>query len=152
MAAPGVAAPGVATPGVTTPGLSAQDGYVDTGDLVELQGGRYYFRGRKGGVINVGGQKVYPEEVESVLNADPRVRMSLVRARRNPITGAVVVADVVLNDQDTTARTEGAAEDIKSELLRACRRALPAHKVPAMLRLVPALELTAAGKLVRPDA
>ncbi len=129
--------------------LSGQDGYVDTGDLVELQGGRYYFRGRKGGVINVGGLKVYPEEVESVLNADPRVRMSLVRARRNAIMGAVVVADVVLNDHDAAERS---AEDIKSELLQACRRALPAHKVPAMLRLVPALELTAAGKLVRPGA
>ena len=134
--------------GAAPAGLSAEDGYVDTGDLVELQGGRYHFRGRKGGVINVGGQKVYPEEVESVLNADPRVHMSLVRARRNPIMGAVVVADVVLNDQNDAER---AAEDIKNELLQACRRALPAHKVPAMLRLVPALELTAAGKLVRPD-
>src|ERR1700689_3748426 len=83
-------------------GLSGEDGYVDTGDLVELQGGRYYFRGRKGGVINVGGLKVYPEEVESVLNADPRVRMSLVRARRNPIMGAVVVAEVVLADSESS--------------------------------------------------
>ena len=138
--------------GAASPGLSSEDGYIDTGDLVELQGGRYFFRGRKGGVINVGGQKVYPEEIESVLNADPRVRMSLVRARRNPITGAVVVADVVLHDHEATARTEGASEDIKRELLQACRRALPAHKVPAMLRLVPTLELTAAGKLVRPNA
>jgi acyl-CoA synthetase (AMP-forming)/AMP-acid ligase II len=127
--------------------LSGQDGYVDTGDLVELQGGRYYFRGRKGGVINVGGLKVYPEEVEAVLNADPRVRMSLVRARRNPIMGAVVVADVVLNDPGAAA-----AEDIKNELLQTCRRALPGHKVPAMLRFVPTLELSAAGKLIRPDA
>src|SRR6266404_5889758 len=70
-----------AEPGV----LVSDDGYVDTGDMVELEGGRYYFRGRVGGVINVGGLKVYPEEVESVLIADPRVRMSLVRARRNPI-------------------------------------------------------------------
>src|ERR1700677_2300401 len=138
--------------GAAPAGLSGEDGYVDTGDLVELQGGRYYFRGRKGGVINVGGLKVYPEEVESVLNADPRVRMSLVRARRNPIMGAVVVADVVLNDPDTATRAEGSAEGIKSELLQACRQALPAHRVPAMLRLVPTLELSAAGKLVRPDA
>lgn len=135
--------------GAAPAGLSEEDGYVDTGDLVELQDGRYYFRGRKGGVINVGGLKVYPEEVESVLNADPRVRMSLVRARRNAIMGAVVVADVVLNDHDAAERS---AEEIKGELLQACRRALPAHKVPAMLRLVPALELTAAGKLVRPGA
>ncbi len=56
----------------------SDDGFVDTGDMVELEEGRYYFRGRKGGIINVGGLKVYPEEVESVLNADPRVRMSRV--------------------------------------------------------------------------
>ena len=132
--------------------LVGDDGFVDTGDMVELVEGRYYFRGRVGGIINVGGLKVYPEEVEAVLNADPRVRMSLVRARRNPITGAVVVADVVLADP---ARSEapGAADApdaVKNALLDACRRSLAAHKVPAMLRFVPALEFTAAGKLVRP--
>jgi acyl-coenzyme A synthetase/AMP-(fatty) acid ligase len=128
--------------------LVSDDGYVDTGDLVELRDGRYYFRGRMGGVINVGGLKVYPEEVESVLNADPRVRMSLVRARRNPITGAVVVADVVLANPTSPA----ASDAVKRDLLDACRRNLAAHKVPALLRFVPSLEFTAAGKLVRPDA
>jgi len=132
--------------------LASGDGYVDTGDLVELQDGRYYFRGRKGGIINVGGLKVYPEEVEGVLNADPRVRMSLVRAKRSPITGALVVAEVVLEDSIRAALDAPRTEDIKSELLAACRRALPAHKVPARLSFVPALELTAAGKLVRPGA
>jgi acyl-coenzyme A synthetase/AMP-(fatty) acid ligase len=132
--------------------IESADGYVDTGDLVELKAGRYYFRGRKGGIINVGGLKVYPEEVEGVLNADPRVRMSLVRSRRSPITGAVVVADVVLKDTVNCALDAPAAEDIKSDLLSACRRALPAHKVPARLSFVPALELTAAGKLVRSGA
>ncbi len=136
----------------TAPGdLVSDDGYVDTGDLVERVEGRYYFRGRKGGVINVGGLKVYPEEVESVLNADPRVRMSLVRARRNPITGAVVVADVVLANPASAAAAD-APDAVKSDLLEACRRSLAAHKVPAMLRFVPALEFTAAGKLVRPGA
>jgi acyl-coenzyme A synthetase/AMP-(fatty) acid ligase len=131
--------------------LMSDDGYVDTGDMVELEDGRYYFRGRMGGVINVGGLKVYPEEVESVLNADPRVRMSLVRARRNPITGAVVVADVVLANPANP--TESDAPDlVKNDLLDACRRTLAAHKVPAMLRFVPSLEFTAAGKLVRPNA
>jgi acyl-CoA synthetase (AMP-forming)/AMP-acid ligase II len=130
--------------------LVSDDGYVDTGDMVELVNGRYYFRGRVGGVINVGGLKVYPEEVESVLNADPRVRMSLVRARRNPITGAVVVADVVLANPGDAAGP-GSPEAVKSELIDACRRTLAAHKVPAMLRFVPSLEFTAAGKLVRPS-
>ncbi len=132
--------------------LASGEGYVDTGDLVELEDGRYYFRGRKGGIINVGGLKVYPEEVEGVLNADPRVRMSLVRAKRNPITGALVVAEVVLEDSIGAALDAPQAENLKGELLAACRRALPAHKVPARLNFVPALELTAAGKLVRPGA
>jgi acyl-coenzyme A synthetase/AMP-(fatty) acid ligase len=130
--------------------LVSDDGYVDTGDMVELVDGRYYFRGRMGGVINVGGLKVYPEEVESVLNADPRVRMSLVRARRSPITGAVVVADVVLANPASPA-TSDMPDLVKSDLLDACRRTLAAHKVPAMLRFVPALEFTSAGKLVRPS-
>jgi acyl-coenzyme A synthetase/AMP-(fatty) acid ligase len=131
--------------------LAAEDGYVDTGDMVELQSGRYYFRGRKGGIINVGGLKVYPEEVESVLNADPRVRMSLVKARRSPITGAVIVAEVVLSEGQNSGDAD-LAERVKSDLLNACRLKLAAHKVPALLRFVQSLELTAAGKLVRPNA
>jgi acyl-coenzyme A synthetase/AMP-(fatty) acid ligase len=130
--------------------LAQSDGFVDTGDMVELSGDRYYFRGRKGGIINVGGLKVYPEEVEAVLNADARVRMSLVKAKRSPITGAVIAAEVVLADAENSAPE--ALEPIKKDLLDACRRQLAAHKVPAILRFVPTLELTAAGKLVRPNA
>ena len=132
--------------------LVDSDGYVDTGDMVELRDGRYHFVGRKGGVINVGGLKVHPEEVEAVINADPRVRMSLVRARKNPITGAVVVAEVVLADPAPPAEQPAEVERLKVDLLAACRRALPAHKVPTMLRIVAALDLTPAGKLVRPGA
>ena len=131
--------------------IIGDDGYVDTGDLVELMNGRFYFRGRKGGVINVGGLKVFPEEVESVLNADPRVRMSLVKARRNPLTGSLVVAEVVLADSESSVDAN-LADKIKSDLLSACRRTLAAHKVPAQLRFVPALELSGAGKLVRPGS
>jgi acyl-coenzyme A synthetase/AMP-(fatty) acid ligase len=132
------------------PEVAREDGYVDTGDLVELREGRYHFLGRVGGVINVGGFKVYPEEVEAVLNADPRVRVSLVSAKRSPITGALVVADVVLEEE--IAREAGDSEQLRTELLEACRRALPAHKVPARVRFVPSLALTSAGKLVRPHA
>jgi acyl-coenzyme A synthetase/AMP-(fatty) acid ligase len=131
--------------------LAGADGFVDTGDLVELDGGRYYFRGRRGGVINVGGMKVYPEEVEAVLNADPRVRMSLVRPKRNPITGAIAVAEVVLEDSAGAGLDSSRTEQIKNELLEACRRALPAHKVPARVSFVASLNLSAAGKLVRPQ-
>jgi acyl-CoA synthetase (AMP-forming)/AMP-acid ligase II len=137
-------------PGV--PALRRTDGFVDTGDRMELRGGRYHFVGRAGGVINVGGLKVHPEEVEAVINSHPWVRMSLAKARRNPITGAVVTADVVLAEHLNGARERPSNESLTQELLETCRRALPAHKVPSVIRIVPALEVSPAGKLVRPNA
>jgi len=124
------------------PSMFEADGFVDSGDMVELRDGRYYFAGRRGGVINIGGQKVHPEEVEAVINRHPGVRMSLVTARRNPITGAVVVADVV-------AATEAPSEALKSEILDFCRDSLARHKMPASIRFVSALEFSASGKLLR---
>jgi acyl-CoA synthetase (AMP-forming)/AMP-acid ligase II len=138
--------------GQELPRVAAAEGFVDTGDLVELVGDRYYFRGRRGGIINVGGLKVFPEEVEAVLNADPRVRMALVHPRPNPITGAIVVADVVLVNPGDPPDDPGRAERIKSDLLQACRQRLARHKVPASLRLVEALPLTPGGKLMRSNA
>ena len=129
--------------------LAGDDGFVDTGDIVELREGRYFFVGRRSGVINVGGLKVHPEEVEAVINAHPRVRMSRVRGRKSPITGAVVVADVVPSLADGESPATGS---LTREILESCRGALPAHKVPAVIRFVPALEVSPAGKLVRPDA
>ena len=58
------------------------------------------------------------------------------------MTGALIVAEVVLSDSQSPADADG-AEKMKSDLLDACRRTLAAHKVPALLRFVPGLELTA---------
>jgi acyl-coenzyme A synthetase/AMP-(fatty) acid ligase len=127
------------------------DGAIDTGDRIERRADRGYFLGRQGGVINVGGLKVYPEEIEAVINLHPWVRMSRVRARRNPITGAVVVADVVLAETGDASERPG-REALERELIHACRQSLAPYKVPAMIRIVPGLEMSASGKLVRPDA
>jgi acyl-coenzyme A synthetase/AMP-(fatty) acid ligase len=126
--------------------------FVDTGDQLQARDGRYHFMGRRGGVINVGGLKVWPEEVEAVINAHPWVRMSLVRARRNAITGAIVMADVVLSDDARGKDARPAPEELTRELTESCRRSLPAHKIPVMIRIVSALEVSASGKLVRPVA
>ena len=132
--------------------IRGADGFVDTGDRVELRAGRFYFMGRRGGVINVGGLKVHPEEVEAILNAHPWVQMSLVKARRSPITGAMVTADVVLAEESTTPGPRPATAELTRELTESCRSALPPHKVPAMIRIVPSLEVSPSGKLVRPLA
>lgn len=118
-------------------------GFVDTGDILELRDDRYYFVGRRGGVINIGGQKVHPEEIEAVINRHPDVQMSVVRARKSPITGAVVVADVVLTSEHT------AADKLRGEILDACRSMLARYKVPATIRFVSAIEVAASGKLSR---
>src|SRR5262249_48778135 len=60
--------------------LMDQDGFVDTGDMIELRGDRYYFVGRRGGIINIGGLKVHPEEIEAVINRHADVRMSRARS------------------------------------------------------------------------
>jgi acyl-coenzyme A synthetase/AMP-(fatty) acid ligase len=132
--------------------LRRADGFVETHDLVELRNGRYYFVGRRGGIINVGGQKCHPEEIESVINQHPMVQMSLVRARRNPLLGSVVVADVVLNCGDELLSSDVARKAVSNEIMEACRRSLSAHKVPATIRIVASLEVSASGKLQRPNA
>ena len=133
--------------GHQAPPIAAVDGFVDTGDMLELRGDRYYFAGRRDGVINVGGSKVHPEEVEAAINRHPLVRMSLVRTRKNPITGALVVADVVLKTAPPTGA--GQAGTLEQEILQFCRESLPRHKVPAAIRFVNNLPVAATGKMVR---
>jgi acyl-coenzyme A synthetase/AMP-(fatty) acid ligase len=132
--------------GDNQPSLFDAAGFVDTGDMIEICGDRCTFAGRKGGIINVGGQKVHPEEIEAVINRHPQVRMSLVRSRRNPVTGAIVIADVVLRGEGTPANAEA---EIGNAILAHCREALPRHKVPAAIKFVPSLDVAATGKLAR---
>jgi acyl-coenzyme A synthetase/AMP-(fatty) acid ligase len=128
--------------------LTDADGFVDTGDMVELRGDRYYFVGRRNGIINVGGLKVHPEEIEAVINGHPEVRMSRAKSRRSPITGGIVVADVVLAEGSVA----GHSDAIRNEIIAECRSKLATHKVPAMIRFVAVLDVTPAGKLARADA
>jgi acyl-coenzyme A synthetase/AMP-(fatty) acid ligase len=128
--------------------LADPEGFVDTGDMVELRGDRYHFVGRRGGIINIGGLKVHPEEIEAVINRHPDVRMSRAKSRRSPITSALVVADVVL-----AGAVDGSRHDaIRAQILADCRASLPPHKVPAIIKFVASLDVTAAGKLARHDA
>jgi acyl-CoA synthetase (AMP-forming)/AMP-acid ligase II len=127
--------------------LTDSDGFVDTGDLVALRGNRYYFVGRRGGIINIGGLKVHPEEIEAVINRQAEVRMSRAKSRRSPITGAIVVADVVLANNCSVDTAK-----IRERILADCLACLAPHKVPAVIKFVASLDLTAAGKLARHDA
>ena len=122
--------------------LHDDEGFIDTGDLIEQRGERMYFTGRASGVINVGGAKVAPEEVEAIINSVPHVHQSRVRPRRNPLTGSLVAAEVV-------AEVGCDEADLRAHILGVCRAALPAYKVPVSLTFVSSLPMSAGGKLER---
>ncbi|MBK5932734.1 acyl-CoA synthetase (AMP-forming)/AMP-acid ligase II [Rhodovulum imhoffii] len=120
----------------------ACDGWVDTGDLVARRGGRIVFLGRGSGVINVGGDKVVPEEVETVLLTHPEVHMARVYAKTNPIMGALVAADV--HPEPGSDPTQ-----LRASLRDWCAARLDRHKVPAVFRMVDQFRTNAAGKIER---
>jgi acyl-CoA synthetase (AMP-forming)/AMP-acid ligase II len=135
--------------GANAPILLDQDGFVDTGDMVELRGNRYYFVGRKDGVINVGGLKVHPEEIEAAINRHAGVSGSLVKSRKSPITGSIVVAEVVLKDGVDCRDAALNLVALQRDIIDLCRRDLASYKVPAVVRFVPALPMSPTGKLLR---
>jgi acyl-CoA synthetase (AMP-forming)/AMP-acid ligase II len=118
-------------------------GWVDTGDDVSLHNDRVHFLGRASGVINIGGDKVHPEDVERALLAHPFVAVVRVYAKSNPITGQLVAADIVLSAQ------AGEPNAAKSALMSFCRETLGRTKAPALLRIVPELAMNEGGKLAR---
>jgi acyl-coenzyme A synthetase/AMP-(fatty) acid ligase len=128
--------------------LADPAGFVDTGDLVELRDGRYYSIGRREGIINVGCLKVHPETVEAVINQHPAVHLSRVSGRTSPITGALVVAEVVLCARELSEEP-ACFDGIRDEILELCRDRLATHEVPVALWQMPSLAIAASGKLVR---
>ncbi|WP_104401005.1 ANL family adenylate-forming protein [Vibrio penaeicida] len=123
--------------------LKQDDGYINTGDVVKLEDGRYLFLGRANGAINVGGNKVQPEEVEKVMRSFACVKLVSVYAKPSPIMGDLVAADVVVDNS---------VEDKKSfrkALVEHCRSQLASHKVPAVIKFTDDIKLNHTGKILR---
>ena len=119
-----------------------QDGWFNSGDLVRRDmDGDLFLMGRKKSVINVAGMKVFPEEVERVLNGHPGVKRSRVIGRIHPQMGQVPVAEIIPEN----------AEDVPKavELQRFCKAVLSAYKVPMQVKVVEGLPMTASGKVRR---
>ena len=138
---------------VLTP-VTSREGFVETGDLLTSQGQRHYFTGRQTGEVNIGGRKVHPEEVEATLYEHGVVELCAVWARSNPITGAVVAADIVC-EKDTQRRLASCAispSDLARDIQRFCRTRLAPHKVPVSITFVPNLMVGRSGKLTRQHA
>lgn len=123
--------------------MYGEDGYINTGDIVELRDDRIYFLGRDSGAINVGGNKVQPEEVESKLMSLELITAAYVYSIKNSMMGSLVCADVVLSDNSLDKK------EAKAVILKYCRESLDGFKVPAILKFVDELKTTQSGKLQR---
>jgi acyl-CoA synthetase (AMP-forming)/AMP-acid ligase II len=123
------------------PGLPA-DGWVRTGDLVEVRADRVHFVGRRSDLINVGGNKVAPLAVERVVRAVPGVLDVRVFARRSSLAGELVACEVVPAPGADPA-------SLRRLIIDCCVAELSAPQRPRLLELVHELPLSAVGKTAR---
>lgn len=100
------------------------EGFFNTQDLVEVKGDYIKFLGRDSELINIGGLKVYPQEIEDVLMTHPLVADVTCSSQYNSLVGTIIEADVVIK-HDTNAR------ELKKELRSLCKKNLEKYKVPS---------------------
>ena len=116
------------------------DGWFKTGDLVEVDGEYIKIIGRAKEVINVGGQKVLPAEVESIILEMEEINDCMVYGKKNAITGQTVVCDVVLNKN---------IENIKKRVRVFCKDRLDAYKIPTKVNVVDKTNISDRFKKIR---
>jgi acyl-CoA synthetase (AMP-forming)/AMP-acid ligase II len=117
------------------------DGWFKTGDLVEeLEDGYLKIIGRSKEVINVGGQKVLPAEVESVILSMEEIDDCMVYSESNVITGQTVVCDVVLHEPK---------ENIKKIIRLFCKDKLETFKIPTKVNVVEKTNFSERFKKIR---
>ena len=118
-----------------------RDGWFFTGDIGRLDAeGFLFLLSRKTAVINLAGRKVFPEEIETVINRYPAVSESRVYGKLHPHLGETVEAEVVLSSPDAKLDTIHAY----------CREHLASYKIPTRFTIVAALPRTpVTGKIIR---
>lgn len=116
---------------LNAPSPFTEDGWFRTGDAVEIDGEYMRILGRRSELINVGGEKVFPAEVETVLESMPGVLEAAVSAEASAITGQMVVARVHLSTEETIA-------EFRKRMREFCRERLTPFKVPQKVILADA--------------
>lgn len=118
-----------------------KNGYFLTADFAsKTKDGLIKIEGRSKSVINVSGLKVFPEEVEAVLETIPEVKQARISSSPHPLMGQIIEAELVLHD--------GASVDVE-DVLTYCKKRLSAFKAPQRIKIVDSLPMTGSGKLQR---
>ena len=106
-----------------------EDGWLDTGDAVIREGDYFRILGRESDIINVGGQKVYPAEVEKVLADLPGVIETVVSSEEHLLLGQIVVATLQMDE-------EVPAAEMRKRVSEHCRGRLQSYMIPQKVRVV----------------
>lgn len=118
-----------------------QNGWFMTGDYaVRKPDGLIIIQGREKNMINVSGNKVFPNEVEDVVNTYPGILNSRAYGRVHPLMGEVVALDIVVAEE---------ASIDKEALIRFCRKSLSGFKLPQYINIVDSIDMTGSGKVKR---
>jgi len=113
--------------------------WIDTGDMVSVGEDRVLFVGRRDRRINVGGAKTVPEEVEQAIMEVPGVADAVVTGMPNPLSGQMVLAEVVPEPGSDT-------EMLREEIFSHIRGRLANHQIPRILRFRSEVPLAPSGK------
>ena len=114
---------------LNAPSPFTDDGWFMTGDAVEVDGEYIKILGRRSELINVGGEKVYPAEVESVLQQMDGVADVVINGEAHPLTGNIVVARVKLETDETLS-------EFRKRMRAHCADRLERYKIPQKVQLV----------------
>ena len=127
---------------LNAPSPFTEDGWFDTRDRVEVDGEYFRILGRDSELINVGGQKVYPAEVEGVIQDVDNVAEVTVFGEPHPITGNIVCARV-------SAIKAGDDQALRKAIRKACRERLESFKVPVKIEVAQERQHTERFKKLR---
>jgi acyl-CoA synthetase (AMP-forming)/AMP-acid ligase II len=128
---------------LNAPSPFTDDGWFITGDAVEVEGEYLRILGRKSDMINVGGQKVYPAEVENVIRDLDNVAEVTVFGERNPLMGNIIVARIQLLAPEDAA-------GFRVRLKKHVGAKLEPHKVPVKIEIVAKDKVSSRYKKERP--
>jgi len=120
---------------IDAPSPYTDDGYFITGDRVEVDGEWMHVLGRESDLINVGGQKAYPAEVETAIFECECVDDAIVYGEKNPILGSVVAAQVVLKEGFSK-------KEARMAILKECNARLIDFMVPSRIKFVDSIAQT----------
>jgi len=117
--------------------------WIDTGDSVKIIENRVYFTGRNCRIINCGGNKINPEEVEQQLLLHPQVQSAVVYGRRSSLMGSIVAAKIVISEFIENEK------ELKNILKMYLSEKFEKYKIPSLISIEKNLEISSSGKIIR---